>query len=532
MVLSGLLLAIGAVRAAPPGEDSFHFPSTGVAVGREAVLLSIDEYLLPLRENVSYYLTRPTSRPEPVLRPSAEDPRAPDQAAAHFYGTVLRDGGKFRMWYYSLRLASQDEARGMDAKFEGLHQGPVCYAESEDGITWIKPKLGQVEINGSRENNAILLPDDRCTAVLIIKDDDDPDPNRRYKMVYNPWNGRTFTIRNATSPDGLRWTAAPAYGTDEGEDTALRGIEISSFYKFNGLYVVNGARQTPSEGGHRAGRQGKAFVSKDFNRWFGGVTGAFLLPEPADPAARGSREPYDQVHLGVGGVSLGNVLVGLYGIWHNQKGGAANLGTSADLGLLVSNDGLHFREPVKGHVFLSRFDAAATPYPGGNFNTILVQSGNGIINVGDETRIYHGRWLHADVGQGYSGEIGLATLPRDRWGALGLYPESFPTHRSHGSVWSAPVRLPAGGGQVVLNADHAARLSVEISDADFELLPGFSGGNAGKTRAAGGLDCVVAWPRTGLAALGGQTVRFKINFAKQGAADPRLYAVYLRAGGE
>jgi len=48
------------------------------------------------------------------------------------------------------------------------------------------------------------------------------------------------------------------------------------------------------------------------------------------------------------------------------------------------------------------------------------------------------------------------------WGALGLYPEDSRLHQSHGSVWSAPVRLPASGCRVVLNADHTSPMTVEI----------------------------------------------------------------------
>ena len=143
--------------------------------------------------------------------------------------------------------------------------------------------------------------------------------------------------------------------------------------------------------------------------------------------------------------------------------------------------------------------------------------------------IYHGRWLNAEYNMGYTGEIGLATLPRDRWGAVGLYPEDSRYFSPHGSVWSAPVQLPSPGGQVVLNADHANRMSVEISDVNFQLLPDYSGERRGKSSQESGLDCAVAWPAGSLAALGGKTVRFRIHLNKEAGADPRLFAVYLRS---
>ncbi len=511
--------------------DGFYFPATGVTVEREALLLGIDDYLLPLRENVGTYLSTPKYRQEAVMRPSRDNPLAPDQVASHFYGAVIHDNGKYRMWYYAVGMKEPGDAYHPDVK--ALTQGPVCYAESPDGLTWTKPDLGQMEFRGSKHNNAIALPDALIEGVHVVKDDADPDPARRYKMVYNPFNGKTWVIRSATSADGLHWKAAEHYGIDQ-------FLETASLYHFNGLWIVNGQRLTFSDGGHPSGRQGRAVLSPDFNRWLGGDTDAFLLPEPAKPEDRGAYKPYDQVHLGVGAASYGTVAVGFYGQWHNIPGdsdsqkrwGWFGYGKiSCDLGLVISNDGLHFREPDKGRAYISRLDTPATPVPGKNFPTILTQSGNGILNVGDETRIYFGRWLNADYGMGYSGEVGLAVLPRDRWGALGLFPQEGPHHdyRKQGAVWSALVRLPAAGCQVVLNADHTRRMTVEIADEKFDLLSAYSGAKAGRTPVESGLDCAVAFPEGSLAALGGHTVRLKITFEKEGDADPRLFAIYLRA---
>ena len=529
----GCLLATSGLSspgAPASGADDFFFPTTGVRVNGSAVLLAIDDQSLPLRENLVEHLTRPTIRREPVLSPNKDDPLAPDQVAAHFYGSVLHDEGRYRMWYYPVGLREPGDARRADLK--NLTQGPVCYAESADGITWTKPILNQTEFRGSRHNNAIALPGELIEGVHVIKDPSDPDPARRYKMVYNVHDGKTFVIRTATSAEGLHWRAADGFATTQ-------YLETASFYRHNGLLVVHGQRVTFSEGGHRAGRQGRAIVGLHFDRWLPGEVSAFLLPEPERPEARGSTQAYAQVHLGVGAMSLGNVCVGLYGLWHNVPGdedsqkqwGWFGWGKiSCDLGLVISNDGLHFREPVKGHAFISHRDAPSTPAPGHDFPTILTQSGNGILNVGDETRIYFGRWLNAAYGQGYHGEVGLAVFPRDRWGSLALYPRGvrgggIPTR---GFAWSAPVRLPARGARVALNADHARQFSIEISNENFELLPAFSGTAAGRAAVAGGLSCAIVWPRGALAELGGRTVRFKINLERGEARDPRLFALYLR----
>ncbi len=278
------------------------------------------------------------------------------------------------------------------------------------------------------------------------------------------------------------------------------------------------------------GRQGYAWVSPDFHCWLQGSVPSFLLIEPLHLADRGPRMPYDQVHSGVAAASFGNVLVGLYGIWQNPDYSEENLDFLCDLGLVVSNDGIHFREPVKGHIFLGQDKSPSTPIEGKSYPTLLYQC-NGILNVGDESLIYHGRrgnlyYGHPfDEGQAtedYYSEIALSTLPRDRWGALGLFPD-----RTEGSVWSAPVMLPAGQPEVLLNAEHADQMRVEIADRNFRLAPGllgrakWPGGRCGRSRLSG------IRPEKNLRALAGEQVRLRFQMKRKERSGPRLYAVSI-----
>jgi hypothetical protein len=506
----------GDVRSAETETPGFRVGSTANPVLGQVILLAIDDHLLPLKKGLCYYLSTPNVRAEPVLAPSRDDPKAPDSLAAHFYGTVLHDRGKFRTWYYAVSLGATPTE---------LQQGPICYAESDDGIHWVKPNLHQVEFRGSKDNNAIRLPDKSTQCAAVIKDEADPDPRRRYKMVYTAAHENvSWAFRTATSPDGVHWSARP-------DAPVPSFLEMGSFYRHGELYVVHGQGAGWSEGGHPHGRRGYASVSPDFTHWDHGFVEAFALPEPADPRLRGGVGPYDQVHLGVGGASLSNVVVGLYGLWHNpsadkrNKTGWYGAGLiSCDLGLLISNDGMHFREPVKGRAFIPSAASPAPPLGGKRWPTILCQA-NGILNVGDETRIYHGRWRNGPdlYCSDYYGEVALASLPRDRWGALGLGPKT-----SQGFVWSLPITLPNGGCQIFLNADHARQMRVEVSDARFSLLPEYSVDRSGVIGSEGGLDCPVKWPAGDLTALGGKTVRFKIHLSGEAASTPRLYAVYLR----
>ena len=520
-----------------------------------SILLAIDDESLPLRKEVCLYLSKPKVRAAPVLTPGPLDSNAPDNLGTHFYGTVLHDAGTFRMWYYACHRGlnpdwsprqMQQVAKkpgwllGVQEGFE-VYQGPLCYAESDDGIAWRKPALGQVLFKGNRQNNALDLPHTVVSGAAVIRDDADPDPARRYKMVYQffpdqtdpliPEYGYRPSIACAVSPDGLKWTV-----------TALpfvnQFVEHCSFIKHNGQYIVhsqvfpgNAWSAAYTEDGAAGGRSGVAHATYDFDHWPDLWAWTFALPEPVDRLQRGTgitggkpMREYPQVHLGVGAASLGNVCVGVYGLWYDRENFAD---ISGDLGLVVSNDGLRFREPgaTPGRPFIRRDESPATPVPGRAFNTILCQ-GNGILNVGDETRIYHGRWRNAgqnaeDIAAHYGAEVALATLPRDRWGALGLNPGV-----ETGTICSAPITLPTGC-TISLNAEGAAGMRVELTDERFALLPQFSGTNAGKVSAAQGLKCPVVWSGGALEQLRGKAVRIRVMLTKSEAISPRLFAVYV-----
>ena len=252
--------------------SEFTFPATGIQTP-QATLLAVDDVSLPLRRNLCYHLSKPTLRAEPVLSPNLEDRNAPDHIATHFYGTVLLDDGKpfggaqgkYRMWYYAV---------GYDEMPGELRTGPICYAESDDGLHWVKPALRQVMIKGSLENNAIALPDWRTQGIELIKDADDPDPNRRYKAVYESFtpSRRWPTIRTATSPDGLYWTVGAETPVEE-------AMEQSGFYKFGGYYFVNAQMWPRGEGGRTRGRQGYVAISPDFDHWLQEIGESFALPD-------------------------------------------------------------------------------------------------------------------------------------------------------------------------------------------------------------------------------------------------------------
>lgn len=523
-VLFGLAVAISAA-AAP-----LQLPDTG---GNAVALLAIDDHAFPLRENLTLYLSKPSVRPEPVLQPSPE-PNAPDNAATHFYGSVIRENDRFRMWYYAVHTVT---AEG------GIAVSPVCYAESSDGENWTRPNLNQVEWKGNQQNNLIALgpdPTEACSGVSVIRDDVDPDPARRYKMVFGKQLpaaakerlgvGRRWVVRTAVSPDGITWTQLPQVVSGD------QFAELSSLYYHDGLYIVNSHISSHGEGDRQEGRQGYAWVSPDFTHWLPQSAPSFKTAEPVRGAGWGthgnSGDNYTQVHLGVGAKSLGNVVVGLYGMWHQRQPNWGEGGINCDLGLLVSQDGLQFNEVVKGLPYIRSTQSPAKPVPGKNYPTILCQT-NSILNVGDETWIYHGRWRNVDfqqlasgdndginIAQNYWGGVALAKIPRDRWGALALWADAV-----EGSLWTKPITLP-DTATLTANAAGLKGLSFLIGDERFQPIKGFEAGIADDTD-DDQFDAAITWPGHTLAELAGKSVRLRVSFDRDATPNPQLFALTL-----
>jgi len=144
-----------------------------------------------------------------------------------------------------------------------MDRAGYCYAESRDGIHWDKPDLGIFEFRGSKKNNIFYsfnpsgnnlvdtalaqqgmgLPafdlDGRQIGILnnadgltVVRDDDDLDPEKRYKLIANMQDHRMWKRPNNpdyahvteeekqqawavfgqyldSSPDGIHWTRRP-----------------------------------------------------------------------------------------------------------------------------------------------------------------------------------------------------------------------------------------------------------------------------------------------------------------------------------
>ena len=153
-------------------------------------------------------------RPEPKEVVLTTD--APWEGNTSAYYTIFRDGEMYRMYY---RASHWDT----EAK-KATHREVTCYAESRDGIHWVKPNLGLFEFNGSTENSIVV--DGLGTHCFVAFKDGNPDspPEARYRGIAR---GRPVGKKGLyifESPDGIRWRLT----RDEtsGDDGATSGSGI------------------------------------------------------------------------------------------------------------------------------------------------------------------------------------------------------------------------------------------------------------------------------------------------------------------
>ena len=154
--------------------------------------LFVDEHMIAdMTGGVKQFL----HKPEPKEVVFITD--APWEGNTSAYYTIFRDGDLFRMYY---RASHWDTERKKET-----HREVTCYAESRDGLHWVKPKLGLFEFNGSRENNIVV--DGLGTHCFVAFKDGNPacPPESRYKGISR---GRPVGKKGLyvfESPDGIRW---------------------------------------------------------------------------------------------------------------------------------------------------------------------------------------------------------------------------------------------------------------------------------------------------------------------------------------
>ena len=147
--------------------------------------------------------------------------------------TLFRDGDIYRMYYGGRHYEPGKQLRHV----------LVCYAESQDGLRWTRPKLGLYEYEGSRDNP-------RCA------------PDARYKSLARGDDG-VYALK---SPDGIHWSLLSSKAVIPKGEMSLDSQNLAFWDALRGRYVCYLRSSHTYPNGQRV-RDVKTAVSQDFLNW-------------------------------------------------------------------------------------------------------------------------------------------------------------------------------------------------------------------------------------------------------------------------
>lgn len=168
--------------------------------------LFVDPLLIQRMSGAEMRLNRPVSQ-ETVLVTDR-----PWEGNASAFCSVFQDEGRYRLYYRGLQIHVGDNG------IEEHRPEVACYAESDDGINWVRPELGLIEFNGSKKNNIVWDGEERfgVHGLAIFKD---TNPSAAGDARYKAWGVGAnpeydgppkqpgakglFPLK---SPDGLHWS--------------------------------------------------------------------------------------------------------------------------------------------------------------------------------------------------------------------------------------------------------------------------------------------------------------------------------------
>jgi hypothetical protein len=165
-----------------------------VEIGSRLELL-VDDFLIDkLSSDLEFHLHKPVPQKVALITD------APWEGNTSAYYTVFQDGDLMRMYYRGWHHT--------EIGHKPFHREVTCYAESRDGVTWTKPKLGLIDWNGSKENN-IVWDGIGCHNFTPFLDSNPECPeDEKYKALGREnrpgkENNALFAFK---SPDGIHWS--------------------------------------------------------------------------------------------------------------------------------------------------------------------------------------------------------------------------------------------------------------------------------------------------------------------------------------
>ncbi len=182
--------------------------------------LFADYYLIDTLKNCSLELHHPVDKGT-VLKFDK-----PWEGPFSAYCTVINNGEKFQLYYRGLPTAGKD----------GSLAEHTCYAESEDGINWVKPELGIFEVNSTKNNNVILANAAPVTHNFspFFDTRKNVKPEQKYKALGG--NEKSGLIAYV-SPDGIHWSKLREEPVIIGRKSDFDSQNVSFWSEEEGKYI-------------------------------------------------------------------------------------------------------------------------------------------------------------------------------------------------------------------------------------------------------------------------------------------------------
>ncbi len=406
--------------------------------------LFLDAAVLEDQRNLTRVFHSAEKHPgNPVIRADRPWEASSAITGPYVYGTVLRDEGKLRLWYQVLN--------------KGNHVG---YAESQDGVTWTKPDLGIIEINGSKANNLVVsafqpeVCGGECHNPGVIRCPNPSESQKRYALY--GFDGTAGHARVAFSPDGLHWR----YDAETEKRPLFTSSDVVNFFydPYHSRYAVTWKTR------NRRGRAAGVAWSADGLTWTKPIDGPVFVADDLDPEPT---QIYGMPVFAYQGLYIGQPWLYRaryfkYGDYSVNKLHEAQEDSprTMEVQMAWSWDLINWTRPPQRAQFIPRGDK-------GQWDAGMIYTARAPVVVGDKLYFYYGGCdgLHDDNRVHVA--IGLATLRLDGFCSMqaGASEGSLITRRE-------PFREPA----VTLNARTApgGYVTAEILDRRGRVLPGFS----------------------------------------------------------
>lgn len=432
--------------------------------------LFVDEYLIASKEGVDLKLHKPQAKEVALVCD------APWEGNTSGYFTLLQDGDLYRCYY---RGSHHGEPGGRPSQ-----SGVTCYAESRDGITWTKPKLGLFEFEGSKDNNITHKGDGCSTFAPFLDTNPNCPPESRYKALAttgdNVERKKNPSLQAWHSPDGLRWSVVRdkpviTAGSFDSQNTAFFDNELGA-YRAYWRYFTGG--YTDERGWKPAGvRAIRTATSKDFLNWENQADLAYGKDAPTVQLYTNAVRPYARApHLLLG-----------FPTRYQPKG------SQVEPVLMTSRDGVNFKRWEEPLIPITA--PKDRDWNRSNYMTIGVLSLPGKPN---ELSVYATEAYY----QGPGSRIRRFTFRVDGFVSAST---------TKGELITKP--LTFDGTKLMLNLHSQGETRVEVQDESGKAIPGFALDDC--TPLKGDLiDQAVIWKGGSLSTLAGKPVRLRFAMEK------------------